>query len=147
MLHARIADFLRDYVSDGTISYSFVKVTLTEEYIGSYSANRMDIKIGRQRVSLEPVGTLFIGCKGRVDAVGSAGRAQILLINERAKSAADLIQVTVSVGSKGRAPVPPPPRADDISWAWKIVTNTARRQFVDLGKEAFYALLMEVSNA
>jgi hypothetical protein len=147
LLHCQIAGFLQEYVASGSITYSFTKVTLNEENIGAYSANRMDIKIGRQQVSLEPIGTLFIGCKGRVDAVGSVGRAQILLINEKVKSVNDLFKVVVTVGAMGSLPAPPPPQKQEISWAWKIATNTVRRQFVDLDKEAFYTLLMEISNA
>jgi hypothetical protein len=107
----------------------------------------MDIKIGRQYVQLEPVGTLLIGSKGRVDIVGTAGRAQILLVNEKAKSVADLIKVTVTSGSKKDMPPPPPASAGPISWAWKIVSQGARREFVEVNKESFFELLMEIANA
>lgn len=144
-LHRRIARFLKEYTTAGSISYSFTEIELTEPDIGRYLAKRMDIKIGRQSVSLVPVGTLLIGCKGRVDAVGSAGRAQILLVDERVRSATDLIKVTVSmkgsVTSSSSAPEPP------RSWAWKILTNAVQKQFVDLDKESFFALLMEIANA
>jgi hypothetical protein len=146
-LHQRVVDYLQDYIKAGSISYSFTEVTLTEENIGSYLAKRMDIKIGRQLVHLEPIGTLLIGSKGRVDAVGSAGRAQILLLNEKAKSTADLIRVTVTEGVKGNLPPRPSPPKQPISWAWKIVTNTSPKKFVDLDKEPFLELLMEIANA
>jgi hypothetical protein len=120
---------------------------LSEENIGSYLAKRMDIRIGRQSVSLEPIGTLLIGCKGRVDALGSAGRVPLFLVNARAKSAADLIKVTVTVSTRGKVHPPPPPLPSDqpISWAWKIVTGTPRK-FADLDKDSFTRLLMEVTN-
>jgi len=146
-LHQRVLDYLQDYIKAGSISYSFSEVTLTEENIGSYIANRMDIKIGRQLVHLEPIGTLLIGSKGRVDAVGSAGRAQILLVNEKAKSAADLIKVTVTVGVNENLPPRPSATKQPISWAWKIVTNTSPRKFVNLDKERFLELLLEIANA
>jgi hypothetical protein len=123
-LHQRMVGYLHDYIEAGSISYEFVEVALTEENIGEYFAKRMDIKIGRQIVRLEPIGTLLIGCKGRVDAVGSAGRAQIILINAKAKGAADLISVRVTFGEKGSAPPSPSPPRQPVSWAWKIVTNT-----------------------
>jgi len=107
-LYDRIIGFLRPYIDAGSISYSFADIELTEAEIGAYVAKRMDIRIGKQQVSLVPVGTLLIGCKGRVDAQGSAGSAQILLVNERARSAADLIKVRVSLGSKGQLPPSPP---------------------------------------
>ena len=144
-LYEQVRKFLQDYIKDGSISYAFTEVDLTEENIGSYSAKKMDIRIGRQRVSLVPVGTLLIGSKGRVDVVGSAGRALILLVNRSVRSAADLIKVTVSIG--GSAPPRPPAPVRPISWTWKIVTNAPQRQFVDLEKEAFLRLLMEIANA
>ena len=79
-LYREIVGFLREYIDAGSISYSFSDRKLIEENIGEYLAKRMAIKIGRQRVSLVPVGTLLIACKGRVDVVGSAGRAQLLLL-------------------------------------------------------------------
>jgi hypothetical protein len=146
-LYRQIAQFLQQYVKVGSISYSFTELQLTEENLGTYVARRMDIRIGRQNVHLEPIGILLIACKGRVDVVGSAGRAQILLLNEKAGSAADLIKVTVSVGSKSALPSPPVEPEKPISWAWKIVTHTAQKTFIDLNKESFFALLMEVANA
>jgi|SRR5271156_1894150 len=146
-LHQRIVGYLRDYIKAGSISYEFVEIALTEQNIGEYFAKRMDIKIGRQIVRLEPIGTLLVGCKGRVDAVGSAGRAQIILINAKAKGAADLISVRVTLGTKGSASPPPSPPMQPVSWVWKIVTNTFPRTFVDLNKETFLALLMEIANA
>lgn len=143
-LYMKIAGFLQDYISAGSISYGYTKIELTEQEIGTYTANRMDISIGRQLISLVPVGTFLVGCKGRVDAEGSAGRAQILLVNERAKSAADLVRVRANM--KGSAS-PSPPEQQPISWAWKIVTTTAPKRFVDLDKESFFALLMEIANA
>jgi len=144
-LHREIASFLEEYTSAGSISYHFHEIELTEPDIGKYLANRMDIKIGRQHVSLVPVGTLLVGCKGRVDAMGSAGHAQLLLVDERARSAADLIRLTVSRSKAGAPPPPPAPNAPR-SWAWKILTNAVQKQFVDLDKESFFALLMEIAN-
>lgn len=141
-LYRQIPGFLREYTKAGSISYKFAQIELTEENIGKYSARRMDIKIGRQLVSLVPVGTLLIGSKGRVDAVGSGGRAQILLVDKRARSAADLVKVTVSMKD-----ALPPSRKGPIFWAWKIVTDAAPKRFVDLDKDTFLALLMKIANA
>jgi hypothetical protein len=143
-LHKQIQGFLKEYVPH-SISYTFTKIELTEPDIGRYLAKRMDIKIGRQQVSLVPVGTLLVGAKGRVDVVGITGRAQILLVDKRAKSPADLIRVTVNFKGSVAASRPAPPQP--MSWAWKILTNTAERRFKDLDKKNFFDLLMEIANA
>ena len=145
-LYGQILEFLREYTSTGSIKYGFSEIELSEQGIGRYTARRMEITIGRQRVLLNPVGTLIIGGRGRVDAEGSAGRAQILLVDERAHSASDLIKVTVTVGNKGTVPPPPATPRESINWRWKIVTTSVPRKFVDLDKESFFALLMEIAN-
>src|ERR1700761_1406981 len=79
-LYSQVLEFLKDFIANGSIQYSFTDVELNEENIGTYPARRMDIRIGRQYIYLEPVGTLLIGFAGRVDAVGpGARRAQLVL--------------------------------------------------------------------
>jgi hypothetical protein len=146
-LYEKIVDFLREYSDKGTITLDFTEIELTESDIGSYRARKMDIRIGKQRVSLVPVGTLLVGCRGRVDVLGSAGRAQLLLVNEKVKRAADLIKVTATVHTKGHVPAASRPPEEPVSWAWKILTNTAQRALLDLDKESFLALLMEIASA
>jgi hypothetical protein len=144
-LHTQIGDFLSEFVTDGKIHYSFTDVTLSEENIGSYIARRMDIKIGRQEVFLEPVGTLFLGCRGRVDAVGSGGRALLVLVDEKAESAAN-IRLNVNVAAHGGAPSAAP-FEQPVSWAWKIVTHDVRRTFAKLDRDSFFELLMDIAGA
>ncbi len=143
-LYKRVSELLREYIDAGSISYTFSDIKLTEEHIGTYTARKMNIRIGRQRVSLVPVGTLLIGSKGRVDIEGSAGRALLLLVDERVKGAADLIKVTIS--TTGKLPPPPPKSEMPVTWAWRIVAGSPQRKFLELDKENFHALLMEVAN-
>jgi hypothetical protein len=146
-LYKKILGFLEKYIAAGSIMYSFTEIEITEPEIGTYRAKRMDLRIGRQRVSLVPVGTMLIGCRGRVDIDGVAGRAQILLVDERARTARDLIKVSVRVGVGRKLPPQPPPPPEPSSWAWKILTRSVERQFMDLEKESFFEVVMEVANA
>ncbi len=148
VLYRKVEGFLQEYITDGLIRCSFSEIELDEPDMGKYLAKRMDIRIGKQHVSLLPVGTQLIGCKGRVDVEGSAGSAQLLLLDKRAKRAADLIKDTVSI--EENQPETPATRQSDnppISWVWKIVTHSMDKRFVDLDKESFFSLLMEISNA
>jgi hypothetical protein len=144
-LYGRIGGFLQEFVETGSISYSFSDIKLTEENIGTYQAKRMEIKIGRQHILLEPVATLLIASAGRVDVIGSAGRAQLMLVSQRAKSWADVTKVTVLQG--GVVSPPTDSLEKPTEWAWKILSRSIRGTFVELDKESFFALLMEISGA
>ena len=131
LLYEEIAGFLHEFVSTGSISFGFTKIEINEPELGTYLADRMDIIIGRQHVSLIPVGTLLVGCKGRVDVQGSSGQTELLLLKRGAKGASDLAS-----GDRDGEP-----------WTWKIVSNTIPRQFVELDRELFFELVMQVANA
>jgi hypothetical protein len=105
----------------------------------------MVITIGSKTITLEPVGTLIVGSKGRVEVAGPLARAQLLLLDSRVKSTSELIHVDVSIGSGPSSPPPhEPPR--DIEWVWRIVTRPPRREILELNKESFLNLLVEISN-
>jgi hypothetical protein len=117
-LYRRILAYLDEFLKKKLISYSYKPVSLHETRLGRYKAKRMDITIGRQLVTVEPIGTMLIGSRGRVDVRGAAGQRQLLYVNKDAESAMDLISVSVTMGKT------PPPSLD---------------------KESLYALLMEVA--
>jgi hypothetical protein len=143
-LYARIESLLNKYVSSGQIRFGYRIIELTEEHIGSYSATQMTVGIGRQEVLLVPIGTLLIGTKGRVDVIGPAGRAEILLVDRWASGPASLIHVSVGVG--GKLPAAPRESPQNIEWEWKIVTRPPERRFVEITQQSLFQLIMEVAN-
>jgi hypothetical protein len=46
----------------------------------------------------------------------------------------------------GEVGLEPPPSTEKIEWAWKIVTRPPNMQFIELNRETFFEMLMEVSN-
>jgi hypothetical protein len=145
-LYEKVAGFIGEYVRSGSITYSFTDMTLIEEEIGTYAAKRMNIRIGAQQIYLEPIGTLLIGFKGRVDIVGPMGRVPIFLVGAHVKKASDLIRVSIiSIGGKKSRSKPEPPPT--TSWNWKIVSHTLPSTFMDLDQDSFLANLMKVANA
>src|SRR6266705_916269 len=66
-LYKKIEAFLAKYIEAGEITIERRDITLNEENIGSYAACRMILKIGRQEITLTPIGTLLVAAKGRVD--------------------------------------------------------------------------------
>ena len=143
-LYKKVESLLRKYVSSGQIQLEYKPVELNEENIGSYAAKQMVLRIGRQSVVLEPIGTLIIGSKGRVDIIGPAGKAQMLLVDSKASGPASLIHVTFGVG--GKPPAPPAESSRKIKWEWKIVTRPPERRFIEITQQTLFQLIMEVAN-
>jgi hypothetical protein len=144
-LYADIEAFLKEYVDQGLIKLAFKEHRIIEENIGAYATRKMIIHVGRQEITLTPIGTLLIGSKGRVDVEGSAGKARLVLVDKDATSARSLIKVTI-VDPK-RPPKPEQEAPKHIEWTWKIVTSPPAVAFLELNKDSFFQVLMEVSNA
>jgi hypothetical protein len=104
----------------------------------------MVVKIGPKSVVLEPIGTLLVGAKGRVDIIGPAGKAQLLLVDGKASGSASLIHVTVGVDWK--LPSAPAKSKREIEWEWKIVTRPPERRFIKITQQSLFQLIMEVAN-
>ena len=146
VLYEKVNNFLSGYVASGQIRLEYETVRLDEEHIGSYAAKQMVIGIGRQKVSLVPIGTLLVGAKGRVDVIGPAGRAAILLVDHKAPGAASVIfDVKVGTGGKPRAPSELP-KATNVQWEWKIVSRPPERRFIEITQQSLFDLIIEVAN-
>lgn len=63
-LYTQVVGFLHGFIDKGSIQYKFGKIQLNEEALGLYAVRKMDIKIGRQSVVLEPIG--HCGFKSRI---------------------------------------------------------------------------------
>ncbi len=144
-LYKKVESLLHKYISSGQIQLGYRSVELNEENIGSYAAKQMVLKIGPKSVVLEPIGTLLIGSKGRVDVIGPTGKAQILLVDGKASDLRSLVHVRVSIAGK-KPLAPPPKRPREIQWEWKIVTRPPERRFIEITQEALFQLIMEVAN-
>jgi hypothetical protein len=144
VLYRMIEQSLNKYIDAGEIKCEYSNIELNEEDIGTYTARKMRITIGRRVVTLTPVGTMLIGAKGRVDVVGPAGQTRFMLLNSKASRPSDMISVRVSVGKP--PPSSPPSKPQEITWVWKIATNPPIVQFIELTKETLFQALMEVAN-
>jgi hypothetical protein len=146
-LYQKVESLLHKYVSAGQIKLGYKPIELNEENIGQYSARQMVLKIGPKNVVLEPIGTLLVGSKGRVDIIGPAGKAQLLLVDSTASDPRSLVHVRVNIFGDGKKPsIPRPKPQQKILWEWKIVTRPPERRFVEITQQALFQLIMEVAN-
>jgi hypothetical protein len=144
-LFVQVNNFLDEYIAAGSISTKLEDIELNEEFSGPYIAPKMIIRIGLDEIKLIPIGTMLIGSRGRVDVVGRAGTSRLLLVNKKAASAAQLVSVTI-VDQKTSVPAKAP-ASQPIEWAWKIVSRPPALTFIELNKESFLEIMLEVSNA
>jgi hypothetical protein len=142
-LYDQTESFLAPYISSGEIKHDYRDIPLNEENIGSYTARQMILKIGRQEITMTPVGTFLIGAKGRVDVVGPAGRTRFVLVDSKASG--PTLKATVNIGGKPERPVVVS-QPGKINWVWKIATNPPTIQYIELTQESLFQALMEVAN-
>jgi len=138
-LYQTVEGQLAKYIESGEIKLSYREITLNEEYIGSYAARQMILRIGRSEITLTPAGTMFLGIKGRVDVEGPAGRAHLMLVDRKAEGL-PVIRIVEGVQSSVEPAAP-------IEWAWKIQENNLGiRRYIELTPESLFNVLVEVAN-
>jgi hypothetical protein len=141
-LYEQSESFLAEYIKRGEIKFNYRDIELNEENIGSYRARQMILKIGRQEITMTPVGAMFFCTKGRVDVVGPAGRTHLLLVDSEASGPPR--KVTVTIGGSVSPALKTAPR--EIKWAWKIATSPPTIRYIDLTQDSFFQALLEVAN-
>jgi hypothetical protein len=142
-LYKTIKSFLAEYIKKGEITVSYRRIDLNEENIGAYKARQMIVRVGRQEITMTPIGTMLIGAKGRVDIVGRAGRIRLFLVDSR--SSGPRMKVTIRIDGKSAAAAPEP-APEEIKWAWKIATSPPVVRYIELRRESLFQALMEVAN-
>lgn len=142
-LYEQTESFLAKYIETGEIKVNYRDIELNEENIGSYRARQMILKIGRQEITMTPIGTLLIGAKGRVEVMGPAGRTRFLLVNSEASR--PTVKVAVSIGVK-LEPLAVDAPQKEIKWAWKIATSPPTVRYIELTQDSLFQALMEVAN-
>lgn len=140
--YSTIESWFAQYKDDGNLSYSYTKSEITEEHIGTYKIKIMVVDFADQKLTLEPIGTLLIGTKGRIDMEGAKGRVQFILADKGSKG----MKVSVTVSIAGETPEKKEERKEP-DWTWKIVLRESRKiSYVDFNEENFFDALMEVVN-
>lgn len=140
--YSSVEKWLNPYKSKGKLSFEYKKTQLAEDYIGSYDVNVMIVDFAGQKLTLEPIGTLLIGTKGRIDMEGARGRVQFVLADKDSKG----MRVSVSISIDGE-PQKKKEEHKEPDWTWKIVLRESRKvSYEEFNEENFFDSLMEVVN-
>ncbi|WFO52532.1 hypothetical protein [Aeromonas veronii] len=136
VFYKKIENWLEPYKQQGTVSYTYKNVSITEEFIGTYDVRVMTIIFAEQKLTLEPLGTLLIGTKGRIDMDGVMGRVQFILADK------DITEIKFSSDASSQKEKEKKP-----DWTWKIVLRDSRKiSFVEFNEINFFDSIMEVVN-
>ncbi|MFM5535471.1 hypothetical protein ACET64_17495 [Aeromonas veronii] len=145
-LYTKVEQSIQELVQSNLCSIKKENITLNEESLGAYNIDSLVISFSNEKVVLEPVGTMLIGSKGRVDMKGPRGIEKFLLIRKGVSSPSQLISVGVSVGDakieqNNGAPV------QDIVWEWKMLPNSSNwTNFEPVNEQTITSALMRVIN-
>ena len=69
--------WLNPFTIQSLLKTKMKEIIVSEEYIGTYNLNQLDIVIGNDIISLIPRGTLVAGGYGRIDMRGPMGEISI----------------------------------------------------------------------
>jgi hypothetical protein len=142
-LYKKILTMMKKYTESGDVSVEYRQKTINEEWIGEYKAKTMTFKFKGSEITFDPIGTILIGAKGRVDLKGSAGTVKFVLVNKQSVGVRQKIAVNISDESKAAKKEQ---KAEKIEWDWKIATPPPRIEYIELNEESFFDALMEVIN-
>ena len=134
--------FLQRYIDQDKVHITWSTKQLDEEHIGSYDVKSLEIQIGTIKVRFDPIGTLVLGVKGRVDMHGPHGTVKFVLVPKTASSS--MTRVIIQ-----EAPVEVKNETEPVmdEWTWKILTPPPNIKYIELEEESFLSAIMEVANA
>ncbi len=140
--YSSIEKWLKPYVAQHKLAFDYKKTSLTEDYIGTYDVDTMNINFAGQKIRIEPIGTILIGTKGRIDMEGSRGRVQFILVDKDSKG----MKINVSIYRNGKSETNQP-ETKIPDWTWKILLKDSRKiYYEDFNEANFFNSLMEIIN-
>lgn len=99
--------------------------TITEAQLSTYSVPSIEVRVGDKLLKLVPLGTFFIGSKGRADLVGPAGKVNFMLKIKAESHEKDDLEVE--------------------DWTWVIWTEPFTEPPVEATPENIYKAMMQVA--
>ncbi|CAB5626194.1 Uncharacterised protein [Klebsiella pneumoniae] len=150
-LYTITLESIDELIKDGLIKQSRKKISINEESLGDYEIDSLILTINSSKIKFEPVGTMLIGSKGRVDVTGPFGKEKFILIRKGVKSPSDLIKVRVNVVGAYK---PEKDKTDEDvkkpsidDWEWKTMPSDSRWvKFDDVNSETITNIIMRMIN-
>ena len=78
-LFDRMEGWLRPVIASGAVNAVREQRLLTEEYLGEYSIEALELQVGSLKMTFEPFGTLMLNAFGQINVMGPQGSVVLLL--------------------------------------------------------------------
>ena len=140
-LYAQMERHLQPYTQAGEIQVERTPIQLREDHLGTYDAEQLTLKIGREKIVAKPIGTLLIGASGRVDLAGSRKTLKIVLLAKGGPVLTTKIEAGGVTEESSRSMV----RGEVDEEGWYIETAPPESIVVAFGEDSFRDAIMEVS--
>jgi hypothetical protein len=147
LLYDKITDWMQDYISKGIVRLNFKDKKIYEEFAGEYDIQALDLSLSGKTISFDPIGTLLVGAKGRVDVNGKNGKVTLVLVDKKLTS--PNIQVKIFTSDNERKEYEEKKKFAElfeIEWEWKVLINQKQMQYVELNEDNFFDIVMELTN-
>ena len=139
-LFSKMIRDLEPYTNTHEIEIERTLTSLKEDYIGTYEAEMLTFKIGRDKVFATPIGTLLIGSRGRVDLSGPKSTLRIVLLDRDDPP----INTATDRGDRVKQLGRPLALGEIQKSSWYIATEPPKSVFIPLAADSFQDALMEV---
>ena len=141
--YGTVEGHLSKYVKETKVSLDYAEKEIHEDQLGTYRVKVLTVSIGRSYIRFDPIGTILVAAKGRVDMIGPNGTVTFVLVP--ADSTGPKIKVTIR--TEGEEAPETPPSAQPTEWAWRIATQPPRIRYIPIEEESLFEAIMEVSDA
>ena len=143
-LYSTMERYLKRYTEAGQIRVKREGVELSEQYLGSYEAEKLTFEIGMEKIVAKPIGRLMIGATGRVDLIGARGTLRLVLLEKGGPA----IRTRIEIGERIEEEVSRPliPSGEISESGWYIATLPPRVTTTPLSADTFRDALMELSD-
>lgn len=138
-LYEQIENWLRELPS-GMIKVDYEPKRISEDRLGEYQVEKMILTVRTQKATLEPIGTLIFGSRGRVDLIGKNGTIKFVLVSEDMDSPKITITMRDGQDLSGLS-------RDNNSeqlFVWKIASSPPHIRYQLLDKDSFSDAIMMV---
>jgi hypothetical protein len=147
-LYDNIEEWMKEYISKSKVQIINKTKKIHEEFSGEYEVRALEIFFSGKIVRLDPIATMLIGAKGRVDLIGKNGTATLILVDKKLDG--PNVQVKIFTSQKERKDYEQERKNEqpkEVEWEWKVLTKNEYMRYEKLDEDSFFDILMDLTNA